>query len=191
MIFIGGADRWAAPADDVAADPAKRVSSPADRRYIRRTACFSHQGVAYERRILSCGRRSEWRSSGNAWHSGGRVARPFGRVLAKHPAGPIKASVAASHEAAGGGLAGYLHAYRRHWFLATSLGLICGAAAAVAVWLSATTSFTSSAVIQVASVPNDLIPAANDNNANFELYKGTQMQLLKSDFVLIAGGAAR
>lgn len=86
----------------------------------------------------------------------------------------------------GGSWGSYLHAYRRHWFLATSLGLICGLAAAAAVWISATTTYTSSSLIRVAADSPGIVYQNDKAHSSYELYKGTQMQLLTSDFVLIS-----
>jgi capsular exopolysaccharide synthesis family protein len=116
--------------------------------------------------------------------------RPNGSTaLVKRPASAFEAAASADRESGGssgsGGVAGYLHAYRRRWFVATSLGLICGVAAAVATWLTATPAFTTTSLIRIAADNDGPVP---DEKAHFsyELYKGTQMQMLTSDFVLIA-----
>jgi polysaccharide biosynthesis transport protein len=114
---------------------------------------------------------------------------PLGhRALAKRSSLPGAPSASADRElhGTGGGLTGYLHAYRRHWFLATSVGVICGTAAAAAIWFSAATNYTSSALIQIAADEQGIVYQDDKSHSSFELYKGTQMQLLTSDFVLIA-----
>jgi capsular exopolysaccharide synthesis family protein len=110
------------------------------------------------------------------------------RALSKRPELASELSSSADRAATGSGigLAGFLHAYRRHWFLATSLGLICGVTVAAAEFLSATTNYTSSALILIASEDQGIVYQDEKAHSNFELYKGTQMQLLTSDFVLIA-----
>jgi capsular exopolysaccharide synthesis family protein len=111
-----------------------------------------------------------------------------GSVVARRPAFANEPFASSERESSssGGGLSGYLHAYRRRWFLATSLGLICGVAAAVAVWLSATTTYTSTALIRITADNPGIIDPVDKGHSSFELYKGTQMQLLTSDYVLIA-----
>ena len=86
----------------------------------------------------------------------------------------------------GGGWAGYLHAYRRRWFAATCLGVFCGAACLVAAWFLTPTTYTSQALIRVAAEHQGIVYQDDRAQLSFELYKGTQMQLLTSDFVLIA-----
>lgn len=109
-------------------------------------------------------------------------------ALARRPAWLSEPAAPADREPtySGGGVAGYLHAYRRHWFLATSVGLVCGAAAAAAIWFSASTSYTSFALIRVAAEDKGIVYQDDKTYSSFELYKGTQIQLLTSDFVLMA-----
>ena len=110
------------------------------------------------------------------------------RPLPLRPALANEPSASADREPTewGGGFGGYLHAYRRRWFLATSLGILCGAAALVAAWFLTPTTFTSQALIRVASDHQGIVYQDDKVQLSFELYKGTQMQLLTSDFVLIA-----
>ena len=113
-----------------------------------------------------------------------------GTALARRPASVVEQAPFADREpgspsSSGGGVASYLHAYRRRWFVATSLGLICGVAAAIATWLSAIPTFTSTSLIRIAADNSGPVPE-DKTNSSYELYKGTQMQLLTSDFVLIA-----
>jgi succinoglycan biosynthesis transport protein ExoP len=115
--------------------------------------------------------------------------RPIGpRSLAKRLSLPGDESASANRDSSGsgGGMTSYLHAYRRHWFLATSVGVICGMAAAAAIWFSAATNYTSSALIRIAADEQGIVYQDDKSHSSFELYKGTQMQLLTSDFVLIA-----
>ncbi len=119
----------------------------------------------------------------------GRERRLFAhraRPLRTGPANEPFAATDREANAAGGGLSGYLHAYRRRWFLATSLGLLCGAAATATAWFLATTSYTSSALIRIAADDQGIVYQDDKTHSSFDLYKGTQMQLLTSDFVLIA-----
>ncbi len=89
--------------------------------------------------------------------------------------------------AAPGGIGVYLHAFRRQWPLAMILGLCCGAAVAVPVWLLTSDQYTAVSVLQIATNEKQLVFQANQANAtDFEIYKGTQKELLANDVVLIA-----
>lgn len=85
-------------------------------------------------------------------------------------------------------LSAYLHALRRRWFLASSLGFICAVCAAAAVWLlnggryTAMTQFRVAASLE-ARVFDDRGAIRRDD---FEIYKKSQEQYVKSDYVLIA-----
>lgn len=83
-----------------------------------------------------------------------------------------------------GGFANYLHAFRRRWFSAIAVGTVGAMAAAAATWLSASTTFTSTALIRVSAENRNLLFKIDDSQTSFDLYKGTQMQLLTSEYVL-------
>ena len=89
---------------------------------------------------------------------------------------------------AGGGAGPFLHAFRRHWPLAITLGLLCGAAATVAAWFLLADRYTASALLQVAVNEQQLVftTADREQAASFEIYKGTQQQLVASEGVLTA-----
>ena len=149
---------------------------------------FLPQGVAYER-------RTEFRATRGGPRSPMSRIRPLRRrcpprvcALASRPSPVINAAYPAATEAgaAGAGLTGYLHAYRRRWFLATSLGLLVrrgGGGRRLAVLDD---QLHLVGLIQVAAVGGGLVPRDDKSNAGFELYKWNQMQLLKSEFLLIA-----
>ena len=82
----------------------------------------------------------------------------------------------------------YLHAFRRHWPLAITLGLFCGGAAAIAAWLLTSDRHTAVAVLRISPIEKQLVFKTADRvtGMDFEIYKGTQQQLLTSDVVLIA-----
>jgi succinoglycan biosynthesis transport protein ExoP len=85
-------------------------------------------------------------------------------------------------------LSSYLHALRRRWFVALSLGLICAAGAAVAVWVWNNDRYTAMMQFRVAAFQESLVfddfrTAGRDN---YEIYKNSQQQYIKSDYVLIA-----
>ena len=82
----------------------------------------------------------------------------------------------------------YLHAFRRRWPLAITLGLFFAAAAMVPTWFLVTDRYAAVSLIQIAANKESLVFPTADRAANssFEIYKGTQQQLLTSDVVLIA-----
>src|SRR5262245_24277075 len=82
------------------------------------------------------------------------------------------------------GLSGYLHAFRRRWLLAVTLGLLGGGTAAAAAWLCAPMVFTAFATIRIASEMRKSPLQSDEGPSNFDVYKGTQMQLITSDFVI-------
>jgi capsular exopolysaccharide synthesis family protein len=90
--------------------------------------------------------------------------------------------------AAPGVISLYLHAFRRHWPLAITLGLVCGAAAMAPAWFLATERYTAVALLKVSSNGQQLVfhTADRASESSFEVYKGTQQQMLTSDVVLIA-----
>ena len=87
-----------------------------------------------------------------------------------------------------GGIGVYLHAFRRHWPLAIALGLLCGAAATIPAWILTSERHTAVAVLRISANEKQLVfQTAERATANdFEIYKGTQQQLLTSDVVLAA-----
>jgi capsular exopolysaccharide synthesis family protein len=87
-----------------------------------------------------------------------------------------------------GGMSLYLHAFRRCWPLAITLGLACAAALMVPAWFLAKDHYTAVALLQISANEQQLVPQ-NDRGAaagTFEIYKGTQQQFITSDNVLIA-----
>ncbi len=86
-----------------------------------------------------------------------------------------------------GTLALYLHAFRRHWPLAITLGLACGLVASVSAWLLTTDKYTAVSLLQISAVQQAIVFQTDDRSQNsFEIFKGTQQQLLTSDVVLIS-----
>jgi uncharacterized protein involved in exopolysaccharide biosynthesis len=74
--------------------------------------------------------------------------------------------------------------HRRRWFRFGLFLLFVVAAAAAAIRVFAPATYTASALIRIGGPPTPLV--STDTHASFDLYKGTQIQLLTSDFVLIA-----
>lgn len=98
------------------------------------------------------------------------------------------AATDSSAQGSGGGLSNYLHALRRRWPVALSLGLLAAAVAVPAVWFSATSQYTAVSLLQISANEQKFVFDTADQTArsSFEIYKGTQQQLLSSDVVLIA-----
>lgn len=85
------------------------------------------------------------------------------------------------------GMSAYLHALRRRWWMALAAGLLCAGLAAPAVWFSQIPQYTATALLRIAAQEPTLLGGAGGSvGQNFDLYKNTQSQLLKTDFVLMA-----
>jgi len=81
-----------------------------------------------------------------------------------------------------------LHSFRRRWILATGLGLLVATAvAALAYWLTPATH-TALAIFEVKSKKPNVVFDVEQGEAigNYELYQGTQVNLVESQFVLTA-----
>jgi len=72
--------------------------------------------------------------------------------------------------------------------LAVGLGILCATAAIIPAWFLATDRYTATALLQVSANEQQLVfQMANRASASsFEIYKGTQQELLTSDVVLTA-----
>lgn len=80
---------------------------------------------------------------------------------------------------------GLLHALRRRWLMATVLGTLLSAAAAVALYFLFPQTNSASAQFQVSSDPLSLLDkTAVQTTTDYDIFKGTQIALLKSPFVL-------
>ncbi len=95
---------------------------------------------------------------------------------------------AAAYPATGSGMGAFLHGFRRRWLLATLVGLLGGAAAGAGVWLSASPEYTATAMLRMAASRQGLVFSIDDRKGHndFEIYKNTQQQFLRSRFVLAA-----
>lgn len=83
----------------------------------------------------------------------------------------------------------YAHALRRHWLLGIVIGIICAVVLGVAFYLLLPKNYTASALIQVAMQRDAMLFDAKRNynvQQEFIVYKNTQIQWLKSPFVLNA-----
>lgn len=82
---------------------------------------------------------------------------------------------------------GFAHALRRHWLLAFGIGLFCAAIVGPLVWFGIGAKYTSRAVFQVAMRDSNILTAiADTSDATFDIYKNTQISLIKNRFVLAA-----
>jgi len=85
----------------------------------------------------------------------------------------------------------YLHSLRRRWGLVVGLGLLCAALVGPAAWIGQGARYTAASYLRVATSQTPLVYETAEhrgrqiNNA-FDIYKGTQQQLVTSRFVLTA-----
>ncbi|MCR4413434.1 MAG: AAA family ATPase [Thermoguttaceae bacterium] len=87
----------------------------------------------------------------------------------------------------GGGFSSYLHAFRRRWLSAILLGLLVGGVGAPAVWFTYRPVYTAVASFHVASTLAPILPDGAERTATaFDIYKNTQIQYVKSRWVLTA-----
>lgn len=82
----------------------------------------------------------------------------------------------------------YLHALRRHWFLAFGIGLFFAALVGPAVWFGIGSKYTAYSTLRVAMQPELILTQGADtvNRDFFEIYKNTQSELLRNRLVLMA-----
>src|SRR3954451_20534187 len=79
----------------------------------------------------------------------------------------------------------FLHALRRRWVLALSMGLVIGASAALALWLFFPESSSATALFEVRIKQESIMRDANQQSTqDYEILKKTQLALLKSKFLL-------
>ena len=78
----------------------------------------------------------------------------------------------------------FMHALRRRWILAGSMGLVAATLAAIALWVLFPESTTSTALFQVSSEQPTVLNDAKRTEQTFDILQKTQMALLKSHFVL-------
>jgi capsular exopolysaccharide synthesis family protein len=79
----------------------------------------------------------------------------------------------------------FFHALRRRWILALGMGLVVGAAAAVALWFIFPESSSATALFEVRNKQESIVQDARQGTTqDFEILKKTQLALLKSKFLL-------
>ena len=81
-----------------------------------------------------------------------------------------------------------MHGLRRHWLLALVFGVMCSAGAAAGAWFWFIPEFEAFAVLRVAAQEPILMYHISDNSQrqDFDVYKRTQRELMRSRFVLNA-----
>src|SRR5262245_8007847 len=80
----------------------------------------------------------------------------------------------------------FLHALRRRWILALSLGLIVAAITAVSLSMAFPESSSATALFEVSNADIVLLEGNRQTTQEFEILKKTQLALLRSNFVLQA-----
>lgn len=125
-------------------------------------------------------------------HENGHDAHPgtdglWGRLVRREPSETILENAALAEAAPSGGGA-YVHAWRRHWAVATLVGFLCALALGGAAWGLGHPRYTAVALLRVASKEQQLVFRTMDQDirSDFETYRSTQQQLVTSRFVLAA-----
>ncbi|MBN1909746.1 MAG: hypothetical protein JW818_08405 [Pirellulales bacterium] len=79
-------------------------------------------------------------------------------------------------------LSGCLHALRRHWLAAMTLGLFCGMVSGATTWLVRAPRYTAVSLVRIAEKEPSLVFGGRrgSGNGDFGVYKRTQQQLLLS-----------
>jgi len=75
------------------------------------------------------------------------------------------------------------HAFRRRWLPAVALGLVAGTALAVPIWLFMPKGFEAVAWLRVRT-KTEMFGGGGRDGSGYESYRKTQVQLIKSPFVL-------
>ncbi|MGO9109289.1 MAG: AAA family ATPase [Thermoguttaceae bacterium] len=124
--------------------------------------------------------------------AGNEVALIPSAVLSPNGSGQAGAAVSAAGDEpvrrTAGAVSLYLHAFRRHWAMAISVGLLCAGAAAGLAWYFTPERHTAVAVLRISPNEKQLVfkTAERLTGNDFDIFKGTQKELLTNDVVLIA-----
>lgn len=116
--------------------------------------------------------------------TGGLVVRDGTLAPLQSPAGPMLPPAGSEQSAGGVDYVRALHAFRRRWVPATTLGLLLAVLAAVPVWIFLPRGFEAVAWLRVRDKGGML--SHGRDTAEYESYKKTQLQLMKSPYVLQA-----
>jgi capsular exopolysaccharide synthesis family protein len=98
--------------------------------------------------------------------------------------GPMLPHAGSDQVSAGIDYVRLVHAFRRRWLSATALGLVLGLLTAVPVWILMPRGYEAVAWLRVRDKGGML--SRGRDNAEYESYKKTQLQLMKSPYVLQA-----
>jgi succinoglycan biosynthesis transport protein ExoP len=122
---------------------------------------------------LPNGRMTSIRTSIPGAREAGNGRWPDGLELAA-PAQPASQNVAV-----------FLHALRRHWVPALAVGLVLGAGLAIAVWFGYGARYRAVALLTVSQIEDRVIenPVGANMPREFDIYKDTQQQIIKSRVV--------
>lgn len=110
----------------------------------------------------------------------------FGGNLPTEQVGSVGQLVQPTQNLQSGGIA-WSHALRRNWPVAIGAGIILAAIFGAASWSVQKPRYVANALLKVSHEQEQLVFETNDSasSRNFEVFKSTQQQLVKSDFVLI------
>jgi capsular exopolysaccharide synthesis family protein len=131
----------------------------------------------------------EQSAAGPAGPSAGTLAVRNGSLAQRqpvpdYPMGPLQPSGGGEHAAVGIDYVRAIHALRRRWLPATTLGLLLAALAAVPAWIFMPRGYEAVAWLRVRDKGGML--SRGRDTAEYESYKKTQLQLMKSPYVLQA-----
>jgi len=124
--------------------------------------------------------------------SSGRRMAPYPSTLAEHsePTWAAAGEYAQAPGPSAASLVPYLHGLRRHWVLATSLGLLFGSILAMSAWFGWGAQYAPAAFLHIATNPETIVfDTANKERVTeyaFDIYKDTQRQQVTSPLVLTA-----
>jgi capsular exopolysaccharide synthesis family protein len=92
-----------------------------------------------------------------------------------------------AESASGPNLGAYLHALRRHWLLASALGILLACGAAAGIWLGVSPRFVADAYLKC-DFQQDAIMGQRRvvSDTEFEIFKNTQVQMMTNRLVLYA-----
>ena len=112
--------------------------------------------------------------------------------IAMYPPSEEWPQAASASAAQGAGALALFHALRRHWLLALSCGLACGAVAGATIFYFYKPQYKAVATIFLSPSKNTILKhsggggGAEDDPIQFEIFRETQQQIVKSRFVLTA-----
>ncbi|PQO38080.1 polysaccharide biosynthesis tyrosine autokinase [Blastopirellula marina] len=93
-----------------------------------------------------------------------------------------------SEELGGGGIgvSQILHALRRRWLPAFSIGIVLATAGVALAWVLDVPEYTTRAMLRISSSQGSLLKQDGEKTGDFDVYKLTHRQLLRGPFVINA-----